>query len=179
MMKEHIVKTRLSDDEKINWQGFCQSCGISQSDMLRMMINRVAPNDSINSDFQEVRTNRITIRFTSDNLNKITYKAKAEGYPNQSNWARATVLASLYREPVLSNDEVNVLRESNRQLAAIGRNLNQIARVLNIEFRESDKITKEMIEMLENRLNQHKQKVNDLLNKNCQRWSITDEPFTA
>ncbi|MBM7073263.1 plasmid mobilization relaxosome protein MobC [Shewanella sp. 202IG2-18] len=178
-MNEHIVKTRLSDTEKINWQGFCQSCGISQSNMLRMMINRVAPIDSANSSFQEVKTNRITIRFTSDNLKKIAYKAKEEGYPNQSNWARANVLASLYREPVLTCEEVNSLRESNRQLAAIGRNLNQIARVLNIEFRESDKITKDMIEMLENKIDHHKQKVNDLLNKNCQRWSITDAPFTA
>ncbi|ENB0120699.1 plasmid mobilization relaxosome protein MobC [Escherichia coli] len=42
--------------------------------------------------------------------------------------------------PVLTDEEVNTVRESCRQLGAIGRNLNQVARALNIEFRESDKL---------------------------------------
>ncbi|HBT9902792.1 TPA: MobC family plasmid mobilization relaxosome protein, partial [Klebsiella pneumoniae] len=37
--------------------------------------------------------------------------------------------------PVLTDEEVNTVRESCRQLGAIGRNLNQVARALNIEFR--------------------------------------------
>ncbi|EPL6090831.1 plasmid mobilization relaxosome protein MobC, partial [Klebsiella pneumoniae] len=36
--------------------------------------------------------------------------------------------------PVLTDEEVNTVRESCRQLGAIGRNLNQVARALNIEF---------------------------------------------
>ncbi|MCV0267914.1 MobC family plasmid mobilization relaxosome protein [Pseudomonas aeruginosa] len=45
--------------------------------------------------------------------------------------------------PVLTDEEVNTVRESCRQLGAIGRNLNQVARALNIEFRESDKLKQE------------------------------------
>uniref|UniRef100_UPI00388EE249 plasmid mobilization relaxosome protein MobC n=1 Tax=Enterobacter cloacae TaxID=550 RepID=UPI00388EE249 len=48
--------------------------------------------------------------------------------------------------PVLTDEEVNTVRESCRQLGAIGRNLNQVARALNIEFRESDKLKQEAIE---------------------------------
>ncbi len=143
-----------------------------------MIINRVSPCSDIETQFKEVLTNRITIRLTSNNLAEITKQAKLEGYLNQSNWVPAAVLSNIHRDPVLTDNETQALRESNRQLAAIGRNLNQIAKILNIEFRESDKITKEMIQLLEDKLIQHKQKVNTLLTKNCQRWSINDEPFS-
>ncbi|WP_243637442.1 plasmid mobilization relaxosome protein MobC [Parashewanella curva] len=66
--------------------------------------------------------------------------------------------------------ETDALKESNRQLAAIGRNLNQIARVLNIEFRHSDKITAEMIELLVDRIDQHSTKVEDLIQQGHKRW---------
>ncbi len=72
-------------------------------------------------------------------------------------------MSNLYREPVLTIDEITALKNSNRRLCAIGRNLNQIARVLNIEFRQSDKITKEMIELLIQRFDSHTQKVYQLL----------------
>ncbi|HIG1422041.1 MobC family plasmid mobilization relaxosome protein [Klebsiella pneumoniae] len=54
--------------------------------------------------------------------------------------------------PVLTDEEVNTVRESCRQLGAIGRNLNQVARALNIEFRESDKLKQEAIEKLAERI---------------------------
>ncbi|WP_159332485.1 plasmid mobilization relaxosome protein MobC [Klebsiella pneumoniae] len=54
--------------------------------------------------------------------------------------------------PVLTDEEVNTVRESCRQLGAIGRNLNQVARALNIEFRESDKLKQEAIEKLDTRV---------------------------
>ncbi len=140
-----------------------------------MMINRVSPCPDIDTQFKEVRTNRITIRLTRDNLAGITRQAKLDVYLNQSNWVRAALLSNIHRDPVFTDNEIQALRESNRQLAAIGRNLNRIAEMLNIEFRESDNITKEMIQLLEEKLTQHKQKVNALLTKNCQRWSINDE----
>ncbi|MBM7074255.1 plasmid mobilization relaxosome protein MobC [Shewanella sp. 202IG2-18] len=173
------IEILLSDEEKSNLRHYCDTKGITASSMVRTLINQSSPDTAITSDFREVKTNKITVRFSANNLHAIAARAKSEGYVSQTNWATACILSQLYKQPVLSNEETNVLRQSNRQLAAIGRNLNQIARVLNIEFRESDKITKDMIEMLESKINQHKQKVSDLLNKNCQRWSIPDAPFIS
>ncbi|MET7091327.1 plasmid mobilization relaxosome protein MobC [Klebsiella pneumoniae] len=64
--------------------------------------------------------------------------------------------------PVLTDEEVNTVRESCRQLGAIGRNLNQVARALNIEFRESDKLKQEAIEKLAERIDQHLDHVSEL-----------------
>ncbi len=178
-MGDNVVKTRLSDTEKSNWQQFCKDSGISQSNMLRMMINKVSPEAGNDCDFYELKTDRVSVRLTQHCLEKLKQQAHAEGYLSQSNWVRASIMANLCREPVLTEDEIYTLRESNRQLAAVGRNLNQIARVLNIDFRHSDKITRDMIEVLDNKLETHKAMVNNLITKNCKRWELDDDQNSA
>ena len=74
------------------------------------------------------------------------------------------------RMPVLTDEEVNTVRESCRQLVALGRNLNQVARALNIEFRESDKLKQEAIEKLAERIDQHLDHVSELFDKTWSRW---------
>ena len=66
--------------------------------------------------------------------------------------------------PVLTDEEVNTVRESCRQLGAIGRNLNR-GGALNIEFRESDKLKQEAIEKLAERIDQHLDHVSELFDK--------------
>ena len=80
------------------------------------------------------------------------------------------MLATLSKEPVLTDAEVNALRGSNRELAAIGRNLNQIARALNVEFRDSDKLNKELIDRLLEQIDGHRDKVSNLIDRNMNRW---------
>lgn len=71
---------------------------------------------------------------------------------------------------MLTDAEVAALRESNRELRAIGKNLNQVTRVLNIEFRERDKLKRVAIEALADRIEQHKDQVANLLSRNMNRW---------
>ncbi|RLV58302.1 plasmid mobilization relaxosome protein MobC [Parashewanella curva] len=175
-MGNHVVKTRLTDEEKENWLLYCQSSGISQSDMLRMLINRSSPIAKLAIPFNETKSDKVTVRLSEHTLKMLKEQAKYEGYLNQSHWVRAAILSKLRNKPVLSITETDALKESNRQLAAIGRNLNQIARVLNIEFRQSDKITAEMIELLVDRINQHSTKVEDLIQQGHKRWKgVNDE----
>ncbi len=174
-MTVSIAKTQLTEIEKANWKQFCQLHGMSESEMLRMLINRVSPEAANTSYFKENKTNKITIRLSNENHKKLSHRAKTEGYITQTSWVTSAVMSNLFREPILTNEEMTVLRDSNRQLAALGRNLNQITRVLNIEFRQSDIVTKEMIEVLNERIEEHKAKVYQLLNKNRNRWNVVDE----
>lgn len=56
-------------------------------------------------------------------------------------WVSYMVQAAVMREPVLTNKELEAVRESNRELAAVGRNLNQIARAINEEVASGRKLT--------------------------------------
>ena len=178
-MTKQTVKTRLDDEDKEKWQQFCHHNGMTESGMMRFMINKVLPDIAREEDFHPAKSNKITIRLSDFDMQKLTTQAIEEGYLSRTNWVTACVTANLTRVPVLTDEEIKVLRESNRELAAIGRNLNQIARALNIDFRHSDKITREMIQMLDNKIIDHKAKVNTLINKNCRRWELelTNEPI--
>jgi len=167
------VETRLSDTDKAAWKGFCLSQGRTESDMLRMMIQRVTAQQDVDQSqqYQSSRSKQINIRLTENNLSILDQRAKEEGYQNRTKWTTAVVLAALNHEPVLTENEINALRESNRELAALGRNLNQIARALNIEFRDSDKITLDAITRLEKSVDNQKKHVSGLLDRNMNRWS--------
>ena len=77
-MGGNVVKTRLSDTEKSNWQQFCKDSGISQSNMLRMMINKVTPEAGNDSEINELKTDRVSVRLTKHCLQKVQQQAIAE-----------------------------------------------------------------------------------------------------
>ncbi len=166
------VETRLSEDTKRAWSALCKDSHVSEADMLRKMIERVTGGvvASGEAEAEEPKSGKITMRFTAREQRQILERAKREGFPNRTNWATAVVLASLHSDPVLNDKELTILRESNRELSAIGRNLNQVARALNIEFRESDKLKLEGIEALAQRIEQHKDQVAELISRNMSRW---------
>lgn len=166
------VEARLSEEEKKAWSEFCKSHTASEAKLLRQIIVRVTGGQVPNAkpDYQGGSSNQVKIRLNDAGLVALDDKASSEGYSNRAGWTTAVVLAALYREPVFTDAEVAALRESNRELAAIGRNLNQVARALNIEFGESDKLKQESIEKLAERIGQHKSLVAGLLSRNMNRW---------
>ncbi|MFD2190783.1 plasmid mobilization relaxosome protein MobC [Pistricoccus aurantiacus] len=166
-----VTRTRLTEDEKKAWRQFCQASHASESEMLKMMIRKVSGSVSHTSARNaEPKSEKVTVRLAPGDFKKMDGRAQEEGYLSRTSWTTAVVLAALYREPVLTNEEVNALRQSCRELGAIGRNLNQVARALNIEFREGDRIKREAIEDLAERIEEHRALVFELLNKNMNRW---------
>ncbi|ECP1498987.1 MobC family plasmid mobilization relaxosome protein [Salmonella enterica] len=145
--------------------------------MLAMMIEKVTGETFIESRLEseegEAREKKITIRLNTDDFHRIQERSLAEGFPNKTNWVTQLVLSTVDQAPVFTAEEVNAVRASNRELSAIGRNLNQIARQLNIEFRDSDRLTKDAIEKLSSKIDEHKTLVLTLLDKSQKRWDST------
>ncbi|MDN6297531.1 MAG: plasmid mobilization relaxosome protein MobC [Halomonas sp.] len=169
------VEARLTEIEKNAWAQFCKANGLRESDMLRRMIQRVAGRVATAKDQEvETRSRKLTIRLSPTQERSLAQRAQEEGYPSRTSWVTAMVLVELHQEPVLTDTEVSALRESNRELRAIGKNLNQITKALNIEFRESDKLKREAIEALAERIEQHKDQVAGLLTRNMNRWGDDD-----
>jgi hypothetical protein len=171
------VVTRLQDDEKTAWQNFCRDRSVNESDMLRRMIKQVSGGEGATQppESEEKKSGKITIRITGKDKFRIIKRAKQEGYSTRTNWVTSLVLAALHRVPVLTHDEVTSLRESNRQLAAIGRNLNQLVRALNSDARATNRITRAEIKTLAEQIEEHKTKVATLLEQNLNRWGNEDE----
>jgi hypothetical protein len=96
----------------------------------------------------------------------------------QRRWYRSAYLANLLyahidKRPVLCHDEVNAVRQVARQLADIGRNINQIARKVNIDPDRVDlsAFDLELIRML---LDVETAAVKELVHANLRTWGATD-----
>ncbi|PBP86330.1 plasmid mobilization relaxosome protein MobC [Pseudomonas syringae] len=85
-------------------------------------------------------------------------------------WIVDAIRAGLTREPQFSMCEIEALGESNYQLLALGRNLNQIARRLNEGHHEP--ITVERIDALSRLIDKHTDVVSDAIRASLERWSI-------
>lgn len=166
------IERRVTPEVKANWQAFCKSRGFSESEMLAMMIERVTSGevDLEPKGLAEVKTNQINIKLPAAKIDEITQRAKQEGFPSRTTWVVSVISQALDNKPVLNDEEANTIRASNRELSAIGRNLNQIARKLNIEFRDSDRLSAEAIERLSDAIEQHKTAVATFLEKSQKRW---------
>lgn len=85
-------------------------------------------------------------------------------------WIVDAIRTGLTHEPQFGMSEIEALGESNYQLLAIGRNLNQIARKLN-ECRH-DPIDTELIEGLRAIIDTHTRVVSTAIRASLERWDI-------
>jgi hypothetical protein len=171
------VGTRLHAEEKTVWENFCRNHNMTEAAMLRVMIKQVSGRLKATEipEPEDPKTEKITIRITGRDKYRIIKRAKKEGYSNRTRWVTSLVLSALHREPVLNSDEIAVLRESNRQIAAIGRNLNQLVRALHTDARISNRITRAEVKILGDQIEDHVSKVAELLEKNLNRWEGGNE----
>jgi hypothetical protein len=80
----------------------------------------------------------------------------------------------LYQEAVLTDREIHTLEKLSHQLWAIGHNLNQVTRALNINFNATDQLKLEMVQSLKNLNSEAIDAFYALIRKNKNRWHIQD-----
>ncbi|WP_413674382.1 plasmid mobilization relaxosome protein MobC [Massilia cellulosiltytica] len=94
-------------------------------------------------------------------------------------WHRSSYVANLLyahvdKCPVLCQDEVNAVRQVARQLADIGRNVNQIARKLNTSLEHAHVAAAYDFELLRMLLDVETVAVKDLVQANLRHWGVAD-----
>lgn len=98
---------------------------------------------------------------------------------SERNWYRSTYLANLFRahadqRPVLCEAEINAVRQVARQLAAAGRNLNQIAKTMNVSLSHAHLTMNGDFELIRMLLDLEMRSMKDLIQANLRGWGIND-----
>lgn len=184
-----VIKCAVSEDEKQEWQDYCRSSGLSESDALRRTIRREAgkKNAGISSvegvsDITDtsggalpesaLRSRKITLALSPGAFKKLKDAAAQEGYGSPTARATACLMSVLEKKPVLTKDEISALRDSCRQLAAVGRNLNQLVRVLQRYPDEARKVTPQAVAKIAAETEAHIAKAGALIAKGKGRFSV-------
>ena len=96
-------------------------------------------------------------------------KAKEKGMAT-SRWIAALVQSNLARTPVMTDQELTALKANIRELTAIGRNINQMARALNESRNNTDKVNLETLALLGDTLKTNLSLVRELVRASQQVW---------
>ncbi|MBS0225749.1 MAG: plasmid mobilization relaxosome protein MobC [Proteobacteria bacterium] len=181
-MSRPLIKVYLSPKELENWKAFCKEKKVSCSDMLRQAIRKLSGNApqspaqfSVVVEQPEKAKRRIHLRLTESEYEKVAACAAADG-TSIARWYVFLTRARLLRDPQLGMPELAAVGESNRQLVAIGTNLNQVTRRLNMMHGaandDSLQVAVAGIDDFRQEVKSHLDLVNALLLANRERWGI-------
>lgn len=111
------------------------------------------------------------------------YHAELGRLAAERNWYRGTYLANLFqahadRRPVLCDAEINAVRQVARQLADMGRNINQIARKLNASLEHAHLVAAVDFELIKLLIGLETNAVKDLVKANLRGWGVSDAEAT-
>lgn len=114
----------------------------------------------------------VKIRFTESELEAL-YRVADQHDCSIQFWIIALVRAALTNGTAIGGAELQALGKSNYQLAAMGRNLNQVVHHINADpTKNLHRVTERSIERLTNAFEQHRQQVHAVIAANTQRWVL-------
>ena len=122
-----------------------------------------------------VRIRRLTVRLPDFVFDAVRDRGRARGMA-ASRWISALVQSNVAAEPVLSEKETLVLEECSGELASIGRNINQIARVLNRESYEVERLRIDLLEYLDQVLKKTRSDIKSLVRASRNIWAAEELP---
>ena len=130
-----LIQARVDPATEAGFVALAAKRGQSPSELLRAIVARELAGgdgqvDDIEADPENAELRRMTIRVPSFVYQAVSARSVMYGM-KPSKWVAALVQSNVSRMPVFSEKELGVLEASNRELFAIGRNINQMARVLN------------------------------------------------
>ncbi|WP_107329151.1 plasmid mobilization relaxosome protein MobC [Metapseudomonas otitidis] len=117
---------------------------------------------------------RITVRIPSFAMRAVHARAKGRGMA-ASRWIASLVQSNVSKAPVMNEKELRVLRESNRELAAVGRNVNQIARHLNAALYQADRVSLDALSKLPAAVSATRRAISALVKASKLGWGATEE----
>lgn len=166
---------------KPRWDDYCRSTGIPSAERLRQLILDALGQHAVTDQSATVVLPvddsgprlRVEVRLSEAEFDAVEKLSQQAGM-SVNRWIVAAIRAQITGEPQFGDRELTVLADSNHQLAALGRNLNQIARALNIAPDGSARQrlgTWDALDGLRADVDRHLDRVGGLIRANVARWS--------
>lgn len=179
-VSDPILKARVTPGMKAAFERYASARNKSIPAALAELVQHVIRSAGIDAAqltppvAPPLRSERVTVRLSLDEMRQA--EGLAEGYGGVREWIVALVRSrTTAGEPQFSQAEQIALYESNRELWAIGRNVNQIAHALNSDLYQAGRLQGSLkrlpeLEGLRAAIDAHTAKVMALCNAAASRW---------
>lgn len=163
---------------KPHWDAWCRSTGVAPAQRLRQLVLDTLADHAVMepSEAAPVLIDnsgprlRVEVRLTTAEFGAVEKLSERAGM-SVNRWIVAAVRVQISGEPQFGDRELTVLADSNHQMAALGRNLNQIARALNMAPDGSARHRLEALDALRADVDRHLERVGEFIRANLSRWS--------
>lgn len=176
--RQHSISADLGP-LKQPWLAWCAKQKLQPSEALRQVLAKVVHGDlpvsvprgtEVRERSEKPRV-RVELHLTESEHRVLQPLARADGF-RVTKWIVALIRARLTGQPQFGQAELAALARSNQQLLAIGRNLNQLAKVLNTSPQDRRAFRVDLIMELSSRIQTHTITVSSVMRDNLERWSI-------
>jgi antitoxin component of RelBE/YafQ-DinJ toxin-antitoxin module len=176
MSKRAVFSVRIPAEIKAEWEAYCRSKNQSPSHAIRIVIRHLLKHGGektpvrVSAHDPDESRSRLELRLSKSEFASIERIAEQAG-TSANKWIADLARSYITHEPQFGMHELQAVGESNNQLRAIGRNLNQIALALNRGGQGGDALG--LIVKLTSDINEHTEKVNSVIRSNLDRWRVT------
>ncbi|MDC6409537.1 MobC family plasmid mobilization relaxosome protein [Xylella fastidiosa subsp. multiplex] len=172
-----VLKTVVEPETKTRFRSMAKARGLSESELLRAVVLAVTGQDTdtntpLEPYAEKVDIDRMTVRMARFLLEATKERARSKGMA-PSRYVAALVQSNLTKQPVMTEEEIKVLLASNRELAAIGRNINQISHALNSAnsaFHETERVRLDKLAELHQALVENRAAIRALVRASQNAW---------
>jgi hypothetical protein len=185
MNRMRSLNVNLGSNFREQWDAYCAAIGEPPSGYAAKVLKQTLAEARRTGQIEATskappRCNAVgrvrrEIRFTENEAEGISAYAEKTGVSFQM-FVISAVRATLTGDPQFGEDETRALWESNYQLQAIGRNLNQLVKRFHEQLTPPTtgqvKAVSGEIEKLTGAIVAHTKKVNSLAAANLQRWKV-------
>lgn len=174
------ISTYVMPEVKSAFNAVVRAHGTTESRLLGSLVDFFlkrnplpAPAVATPASAAAIKSERVTLRLTPAEYADLAARAHAQGM------SKGAYLAALFKaqarsQPQWTGEELQALREATRELTAIGRNLNQIARALNTSLEHADRARAMELEALHAQVERERQAVKALIKANLKAWRHDD-----
>ncbi|MDP4573465.1 plasmid mobilization relaxosome protein MobC [Pseudomonas sp. LPH60] len=171
------MNVHLGSELKARWMDYCEGLGKTPGAAIKEAIEYQLTKANANPVPKTYRQTeeakepklRFEILMTISEKSAVRERAQLERC-SMRRWIIDAIRTGLTHEPQFGMAEIDALGESNYQLLALGRNLNQIARRLNEG--QYEPVTVERIEALSRLIDKHTDVVSGAIRASLERWSL-------
>jgi Bacterial mobilisation protein (MobC). len=179
--KQSPITVRVDEAARTRFRQLARSVNRKESELLRELITLAIESKTarqyspvlISAEPKAKKMRRVTVRLPGFILDAAKTRARTRGMPT-SRWIAFLVQSHLLQTPVMAGDELRALSDCNYELAAIGRNLNQIARILNADQSETNRLKLDLIKVLQTSVTETQQAIRKLVRASNNKWSTGD-----
>jgi len=177
-----LLQARIEPSLKAAFEAHAQAKNLKPSELLRRLVlaelgmQAELPELNAPPGAKSLKVERVMLRLPSFMYAAVRVRAAAKGMV-AARWISSLVQSHLAQEPVMTEKEVQMLRAMNRELAAIGRNVNQIAKALNsaVGDIERGRVSLEDLDKVPSSITVSRKIITNLIRKSQQSWSAIDE----